>query len=61
MISVKVAAGGISAALFGKWTMKVGTRTALITGGSIYGGAWMLTGLGVATHSLPLVYLGNRK
>ncbi len=39
--------------------MKVGTRAALVVGGSIYGSAWVITGLGVATHTLPLVYLGN--
>lgn len=55
----QVACGGISAAVFGKWTMKVGTRAALVVGGSIYGSAWVITGIGVATHTLPLVYLGN--
>ena len=39
--------------------MKVGTRAALMVGGSIYGSAWVITGLGVEMHSLPLVYLGN--
>ena len=56
-----MAAGGISAAVVGKWTMKVGTRAAMLTGGAIYGSAWVLTGLGVAMHSLPIVYLGNRE
>jgi hypothetical protein len=41
--------------------MKVGTRAAMMTGGSIYGSAWVITGIGVATHNLPLVYLGNRE
>jgi hypothetical protein len=36
-------------------------RTAMLTGGSVYGGAWVITGLGVAMHNLPLVYLGNRE
>ena len=33
----------------------------MLTGGSVYGGAWVITGLGVAMHNLPLVYLGNRE
>ena len=33
----------------------------MLTGGSVYGGAWVITGLGVATHNLPMVYLGNRE
>lgn len=39
--------------------MKVGTRASLVVGGTVYGSAWVVTGLGVTTHSLPLVYLGN--
>jgi hypothetical protein len=41
--------------------MKVGTRAAMMTGGTIYGSAWVITGIGVAMHNLPLVYLGNRE
>lgn len=58
-MSVMIAAGGISAAVFGKWTMKVGTRMAMVAGGTLYGSAFAITAAGVATHNLPMVYAGN--
>merc|ERR1711962_936192 len=58
-MSIMIAAGGISAALFGKWTMKVGTRKSMVVGGTLFGTAFGLTALGVSMHSLPLVYAGN--
>ena len=48
-----------SALLIGKWTMKVGTRKAMVTGGALYGSAFGLTALGVSMHSLPMMYAGN--
>ncbi len=59
-MSVMIAAGGLSAAIFGKWTMKVGVRRAMATGGSLFGAGFLLTSLGVLQHNLPLVYAGNR-
>ena len=56
-----MAFGGISAAILGKWTMKVGTRTAMAVGGGLFGTAFAVTAAGVAMHSLPLVYAGNCK
>ena len=61
LLFFKIAAGGLSAALFGKWTMKVGTRRAMTTGGILFGTAFAVTSLGVSMHSLPLLYAGNRK
>jgi len=58
-MSVMIAAGGISAALFGKWTMKVGVRRSLATGGMLFGSGWLLSALGVYTHTLPVLYAGN--
>nr|XP_040568855.1 LOW QUALITY PROTEIN: oxalate:formate antiporter-like [Lepeophtheirus salmonis] len=58
-MSIMIAFGGIAAAVFGKWTMKVGTRKALFCGGSLLGTAFLLSGIGVAQHSLPLLYMGN--
>ena len=58
-MSIMIAAGGISSALLGKWTMKVGTRRAMVTGGALYGSAFGLTALGVSMHSLPMLYAGN--
>jgi len=58
-MSVMIAAGGISAALFGKWTMKVGVRRAMASGGLMFGGGFGLSALGVINHNLPMVYAGN--
>jgi len=58
-MSMMIASGGICAALFGKWTMKVGTRRSMVTGGVLFGSAFGLTALGVSMHSLPLMYAGN--
>lgn len=60
-MSIMIAAGGLSAALFGKWTMKVGTRRSMVTGGALFGTAFGITALGVSMHSLPLLYAGNRE
>lgn len=56
-----MAFGGLSAAILGKWTMKVGTRKAMAVGGGLFGTAFAVTAAGVAMHSLPVVYFGNRK
>ncbi|XP_023327563.1 uncharacterized protein LOC111700759 [Eurytemora carolleeae] len=58
-MSVMIAAGGISAALFGKWTMKVGVRRALATGGLLFGAGFCVSAVGVMNHSLPVLYAGN--
>ena len=58
-MSIMIASGGICAALFGKWTMKVGTRFSMTCGGALFGSAFALTALGVQMHSLPMVYAGN--
>lgn len=49
---------GISAALFGKWQVKVGPRKPLVYGSVAFGGGMLLGGYGAAIHSLPLMYLG---
>ena len=41
--------------------MKVGTRKAMVCGGTLFGSAFGLTALGVSMHSLPLIYAGNGK
>ena len=60
-IFLQIASGGICAALFGKWTMKVGTRYSMFLGGALFGTAFATAGAGVAMHSLPLLYFGNCK
>ena len=49
-MSIMIAAGGISAALLGKWTMKVGHRRSIATGGAIYGLGWLVVAGGVHQH-----------
>merc|ERR1711892_448133 len=58
-MSIILAAGGISAALVGKWQLKAGVRKAMAAGGIYFGSGLALTAAGVMTHSLPLVYTGN--
>ncbi len=50
----------MSAAVFGQWTMKVGVRMAMFTGGAVFGTSFLVSALGVMYHSLPLLYFGNR-
>jgi len=57
-MSVIMAAGGISAALVGKWTLKVGVRKAMLTGGALFGSGLAIAGLGAHTHSVGLLYGG---
>ena len=39
--------------------MRVGARRAMATGAAVFGAGLAVAGLGVATHSLPLLYSGN--
>jgi len=58
-MSVMIAAGGISAALFGKWTIKVGVRKSLALGGVLYGAGFCVASAGVMNHNVGLMYAGN--
>jgi len=58
-MSVMIAAGGISAALMGKWTIKAGVRKSLACGGLLYGSGFGVAALGVSTHNIGLMYFGN--
>jgi MFS family permease len=58
-MSIMIAAGGIGAAVFGKWTIKVGVRKAMACGSLLFGAGFGVSALGVATHSLPVLYAGN--
>jgi len=58
-MSVMIAAGGISAAAFGKWTIKVGVRKALALGGVLYGTGFCVASAGVSMHNVGLMYAGN--
>jgi len=58
-MSIIMAVGGISAAMVGKWQLKVGLRKSMATGGILFGSGLAVTAAGVMNHSLPLVYTGN--
>ena len=49
---------GVGAAAAGKWQARVGARTAMTAASFFCGGGLMLGGIGIATHSLPALYLG---
>jgi MFS family permease len=49
---------GVTAALAGKWQMKVGTRATLALGALSFGGGLMVGSAGIALHQLWLLYLG---
>jgi MFS family permease len=50
---------GLSAALFGRWVETAGPRKAGLAAACCWGGGYVVAALGVATHRLWLVYLGN--
>ncbi|WP_102127999.1 L-lactate MFS transporter [Deinococcus planocerae] len=50
---------GASSALFGKWVERVGPRRTMFTSALLFCGGFLVAALGVATHQLWLVILGN--
>merc|ERR1719499_1033538 len=58
VMSTAFAMQGIMAALFGTWQEKVGARINGTLGAFCFGGGFMLGGLGVALHNLPMLYFG---
>eukprot|EP00730_Choanoeca_flexa_P003298 TRINITY_DN11359_c0_g1_i1.p1 TRINITY_DN11359_c0_g1~~TRINITY_DN11359_c0_g1_i1.p1 ORF type:complete len:647 (+),score=109.89 TRINITY_DN11359_c0_g1_i1:239-2179(+) len=58
VFSAVVVMHGVSAALLGKWQERVGARHTAFLGSLAFGGGFLVGGLGVMTHSIPLVYLG---
>ena len=58
-MSVIMAAGGLSAALLGKLSLRLGVRSSLAWGGLLYGAGFGVAAVGVASHQLGLLYLGN--
>jgi len=49
---------GLSAALAGKWLEEVGPRMVGMVAALCWGGGYLIGGLGIWLHQLPLVYLG---
>jgi len=58
-MAIMIASGGVSAALLGSWTVRVGVRQAMATGAVMFGLGLSVAGLGVSVQSLPLLYTGN--
>jgi len=58
VMSTAFAMQGIMAAIFGTWQEKVGARINGSLGAFCFGGGFMIGGLGVAMHNLPLLYFG---
>ena len=50
---------GLSAAVFGRWVERVGPRKSGVAAALCWGGGFLVSALGVRTHQLWLVYLGN--
>lgn len=58
VISLVFAMQGISAALLGKFMEPLSPRANGLMSAAAFGGGFVLAGLGVHLHSLPLLYLG---
>ncbi|HEU5153642.1 MAG TPA: MFS transporter, partial [Gemmatimonadales bacterium] len=50
---------GLSAAVFGRWLERVGPRKAGVAAAFCWGGGYLIAAIGVRTHQLWLLYLGN--
>jgi MFS family permease len=50
---------GLSAAVFGRWLERVGPRKAGVAAAFCWGGGYLISAIGVRTHQLWLLYLGN--
>jgi MFS family permease len=49
---------GLSAAFLGKWVERIGPRRTMFTSACCFCGGLVVASLGVALHSLPVIYLG---
>ncbi|RME35561.1 MAG: MFS transporter [Gammaproteobacteria bacterium] len=49
---------GLAAAFAGKWLEKVGPRMVGVVAAALWGGGYLVGGLGIVTHQLWLLYLG---
>lgn len=59
VFSIALAVLGASAALFGTWMERVGPRKAMFVATCCFGLGFLVAALGVYTHNLWLLYLGN--
>lgn len=58
IFSIAIVFLGLSAAVFGRWVEEGGPRRAMFTAGLCWGGGFLVSALGVYTHSLWLIYFG---
>ncbi len=58
IFSVAIVFLGLAAAIAGKWLEDVGPRCVGVTAACLWGGGFIVGGLGIMTHQLWLIYLG---
>jgi len=58
IFSVAIVCLGLAAAIAGKWLEDVGPRCVGVTAACLWGGGFIVGGLGIMTHQLWLIYLG---
>ena len=58
IFSVAIVSLGLAAAIAGKWLEDVGPRCVGVTAACLWGGGFIVGGLGILTHQLWLIYLG---
>src|SRR3954462_15644168 len=49
---------GVSAAVFGRWVERVGPRKTMFAAACCFGGGFLISAIGVASHQLWIIYLG---
>ncbi len=58
IFSIAIVFLGVAAAVTGTWLDRVGPRKAMFTAACCFGGGFLISALGVATHQLWIIYLG---
>lgn len=58
IFSVAIVFLGLAAAFAGKWLEEVGPRMVGVTAAALWGGGFLVSAVGIATHQLWLIYLG---
>jgi len=58
IFSVAIVSLGLAAAIAGKWLEDVGPRCVGVTAACLWGGGFIVGGIGILTHQLWLIYLG---
>ena len=58
IFSVAIVFLGLSAFAFGRWLEDAGPRKAMLASAACFGGGFVVAALGVAVHSIAIVYLG---